>query len=151
MYLNNNSITQRGHNKYLLELRELARENRKNPTKTESLVWNTILKKNYLGFHFLRQKPINRFILDFYSPKLLLDIEIDGGSHFKKENHDNGRDKILATLGIKTIRISNESVINSLEKVFDKIKYEISLRSGEIISTPFLKGRCPKGRGIYKI
>lgn len=114
MKIYNNFLTQLGHNRYLLELRGLSRINRQNPTKAEALIWNMILRKKYLGYKFLRQKPLNQFILDFYCAKLLLDIEIDGDSHLYHKNRDNCRDQILSSLGIKTIRYNNEAVLKKL-------------------------------------
>ncbi len=132
MKLNTNPITLRGHNKYLLELRQLSRVNRNNLTKAESILWYQVLRKHYLAYKFLRQKPINRFILDFYSSKLLLDIEVDGDSHDNKLNYDQGRDQILANIGIKTIRYTNNEVIYYLDSVLQDIKYKINQRLYEI-------------------
>lgn len=133
MKLNNNSpITSRGHNKYLLELRNLSRENRKNPTPAESQIWHIILKKKYLGYKFLRQKPINQFILDFYCPKLLLDIEVDGDSHVNRKEHDIGRNQILSSIGIKTIRYNNDVILNNLCFVSEDIKIKINDRQNEL-------------------
>jgi very-short-patch-repair endonuclease len=72
------AMTKIGNFKYLNELRQLARQNRNNPTKSESLIWNSVLKNRKIDYLFLRQKPLGKFILDFYCSKLLLSIEIDG-------------------------------------------------------------------------
>lgn len=132
MKIYNNLLTQSGHNRYLLELRELSRINRQNPTKAEALIWNMILRKKYLGYKFLRQKPINQFILDFYCSKLLLDVEIDGDSHLYQKNRDNGRDQILSSLGIKTIRYNNEAVLKAINTVIDDLKIQINNRQNEL-------------------
>lgn len=121
-------ITERGNLRYLEELRELSRINRKNQTKTEAIVWYQILDNKKTGFKFLRQKPINRFIIDFYSRKLLLAIEIDGGYHKKRINYDNERDKYLDNLNIKTIRFTNEEVLNDLNKIKEEIMTVIKER-----------------------
>jgi very-short-patch-repair endonuclease len=136
-------ITRRGHLKYLEELRGLSRKNRKNPTKTENIVWYQILNFKKTGFKFLRQKPINRFVIDFYCKELLLAIEIDGNSHFKKQNYDEGRDKFMNNLNIKTIRFTNEEVLNNLNKVKDKIIKIIEERK-----TSLFKGGCPQDRWV---
>ena len=144
----NNPRTQRGHNRYLLELRQLARTNRNNPTPAESLLWNVVLKKKYLGYRFLRQKPLNRFILDFYSPKLLLDVEVDGDSHLPKKYYDLGRDRILLSIGIETVRYQNEMILESLENVSSDLRSKIEKRSNQLNISPLLKGRCPKDRRV---
>lgn len=127
-----NPITQRGHNRYLLELRQLARDNRKNPTKAEAQIWYHLLKDKYLGYRFLRQKPIDQFILDFYAPKLLLDVEVDGDSHLSKAYYDQGRDQKLLTIGIKTLRYSNNDILKKLNNVVEDLKIQISKRKDEI-------------------
>ena len=62
--------------KYLESLRILARRNRLNPTESEKYFWDEFLKDDRTGYRFLRQKPVSRFILDFYCSKLLLVIEL---------------------------------------------------------------------------
>lgn len=111
------AMTKRGNFKYLKELRLLARQNRKNPTKSEILIWNVVLKNRKMGYLFLRQKPIGRFILDFYCSKLLLAIEIDGDSHNIKQYLDRSRDIFFEQRKVRTIRFKNEEILNDLEKV----------------------------------
>lgn len=108
--------TKRGNLKYLDELRQLARNNRNNPTEAEKTMWN-ILRNKKLGFLFLRQKPMGKFILDFYCSKLMLAIEVDGDSHDNKKYLDKQRDLYLEQRGIKTIRFTNEEILNDIEKV----------------------------------
>jgi very-short-patch-repair endonuclease len=45
------------------------------------------------GYSFLRQRPIYKYIVDFYSPKLRVVIEIDGESHRDKFARDHIRQK----------------------------------------------------------
>lgn len=80
-----------GHTKYLEDLRGLAKQNRHQPTLAEKAFWYKI---KHFKPQFLRQKPISRFILDFYCPKLLLDVEIDGDYHQERKNYDRGREAI---------------------------------------------------------
>jgi hypothetical protein len=52
---------------YNINLTTLARENRKNPTKAESKIWNEVLRmRQFADYKFLRQKPIDNYIVDFY-------------------------------------------------------------------------------------
>ena len=125
------SRTKIGNLKYFEDLRQLSRNNRKNPTESEKLFWKILNYKKF-NLKFTRQKPIGRFILDFYCSKLLLAIEIDGGSHNKKENYDEGRDLYLEQRGIKTIRFKNEEIINNLEKVKKCLYQIISDRKNEL-------------------
>lgn len=139
-------VSRRGYLKYLEELRELSRENRKEATRSEDIIWYEILKNKKTGFKFLRQKPIKRFILDFYCKELLLAIEIDGSSHIKRKKYDEERDKFLKNLNIETLRISVGEVIKDI----NKIKYEIG-RYIEVRKVSLFKGKTPKGKGFKKV
>ena len=74
---------------YNASLKQVARDNRNNPTKAEIKTWEEVLSKKQTGYLFLRQKIIDNFILDFYCSKLLLAIEIDGSVHDNKQQKDN--------------------------------------------------------------
>ena len=99
----------------------MSKRNRKKPTQSEKIIWKEVLSRDQTGYRFLRQKPIDRFIVDFYCPKLLLAIEIDGGSHIKKKGRDENRDKFLKQIGITTIRFTNDEIINDIKLVKKKI------------------------------
>lgn len=128
----NEPVTQRGHNRYFTDLREICRVNRKKPTPAEALLWNVVLSKRILGYKFLRQKPLDQFILDFYCSKLLLAVEIDGGYHLGQKKLDHERDIKLSMIGIKTIRYTNDEVLKTLNLVRENLKQEILERSYEI-------------------
>jgi very-short-patch-repair endonuclease len=129
--------TQIANIKYLDELRILSRNNRKNPTDAEYKIWNTILNNRKLQQKFLRQKPIGKYILDFYCSKLLLAIEIDGDSHDKKYWQDKNRDWYMEIRGIKTLRFTNEQVLNKINEVFREILKVIKSREKELECSPF--------------
>jgi len=102
---------------YLNELTALSKRNRKNPTEAEQVIWKKVLMKRKTGYKFLRQKPINRFVLDFYCSELNLAIEIDGSWHDKKKGYDRARDRFLQHIGIETIRFTNEEILNDIDNV----------------------------------
>lgn len=112
--------TKRGNLKYLDELRQLARNNRNNLTEGEKAMWS-VLKNKQLGFLFLRQKPMGKFILDFYCSKLMLAIEVDGDSHDSKKYLDKQRDLYLEQRGIRTVRFTNKEILNDIEKVKNRL------------------------------
>jgi very-short-patch-repair endonuclease len=114
--------TKKYHLRYRDSLTWAARNNRETETDAEKIIWNGLLRRKKMGVKFVRQKPIDRFILDFYCSELCLAIEIDGGSHEVKEVRDILRDKYLKSYGITTIRIKNEDVVNDLDKVEKIIK-----------------------------
>ncbi len=123
--------TKRGNIKYLDKLREIARRNRRNPTQAEFVMWQ-YLRRNKMGYKFTRQKPIFKFILDFYCSELLLAIEVDGDSHDLKADYDLERDKYLERLNIKTLRFKNEEVLSNFLKVKDELLPLIKGRWSEI-------------------
>jgi very-short-patch-repair endonuclease len=121
-----------GNVRYFKELRDVARNNRNNPTVAEKVIWEHILKNKKTGYLFLRQKPLFRFIADFYCSELALVIEIDGGSHNNKKGFDESRDKFFKQIGIKTIRFTNDQVLNQLKQVENILKVSlVKGRNGE--------------------
>ncbi len=130
-----------------------ARQNRRFLTKTEWLFWHCVLKKKWLGYRFLRQKPIWNYILDFYCSKLLLAIEIDWVSHEESVEYDNKRDRYLDSLWIKTIRYRDEDVLKNMEWVIVDLESCIKKREKEMgRKKPLPFGRSPwKGEEVILI
>ncbi len=49
------------------DLKEKARDNRKNMNRPEAKLWYEILSnRKFLGYRFLKQKPVSDYILDFF-------------------------------------------------------------------------------------
>jgi len=132
-------LNRRGIFSYNLELKDFCRRNRRNPTEAEKKIWKEILCNNKTGYKFLRQKPIENFILDFYCSKLLIGVEIDGDSHYKKEQqrYDIVRTDILNALGIKLVRYTNDEVINNICGVYKDLIEQLRIRKDE---SPLVKG-----------
>ncbi len=108
---------------------QLARRLRKNMTKEEGILWNTYLRRYPL--RIMRQRPIDRYIVDFYCAKAKLAIELDGSGHYEfGEEYDRERDRVLGTYGIKVLRIPNNEVNRNLRGVCETIDAEIKKRSG---------------------
>jgi very-short-patch-repair endonuclease len=131
----------RYHYKNYREISLLARDLRKNPTRSEELVWEILRRKLFSGYRFLRQHPvfyridkewIEFFIADFYCSRLKLVIEINGEVHESRKDYDSERDAKLSNKGISVIRIKNEEVgdINLLiSKIISIIKSRESFLS----------------------
>ena len=115
-----------GNVNYYNELLDVSRKNRKQPTLAEKIVWEKVLMKKKTGYKFLRQKPIHRYIVDFYCSELNLAIEIDGNSHLVKKGFDSYRDQLLKQIGIITLKFTNDEVVNNIEKVRSAIMDYIS-------------------------
>jgi very-short-patch-repair endonuclease len=81
---------------------------------------------DFLSTHpkkFTRQKPLARYIADFYCAQARLVVEVDGDSHFSGagEQHDGRRTEELALLGIRVIRFDNLEVMQQFEGVCARI------------------------------
>ncbi|MDN5355002.1 MAG: hypothetical protein PWQ09_1758 [Candidatus Cloacimonadota bacterium] len=106
---------------YRSDLKQKARNNRKNMNKPEAKLWYEVLNKKRLGYKFLRQKPIKNYIVDFYCNQLKLAIEIDGMSHNKQMEYDTHREDCLKKLGIKILHYSNWQIMNNIDGVCEDI------------------------------
>jgi very-short-patch-repair endonuclease len=107
---------------YNPKLKEFARKLRNDSTFTEIMVWNYLKKKQLRGYDFDRQRPIDNFIIDFYSKDLQLAIEIDGESHYGNTERDKKKDKRLNELGVTILRFDDMEVRHQLDKVIEKIE-----------------------------
>ncbi len=100
-------------------------------TPQEKHLWYDFLK-NY-PIQFYRQRPIYRFIADFYCSKAKLVIEIDGSQHFSEEGleYDALRSEIINKFGVEVIRFSNYDIDNNFESVCRTIDKTVSERTSE--------------------
>jgi very-short-patch-repair endonuclease len=100
-----------------------ARELRKEMTPAERRLWQALRGNALDGAYFRRQHAIGTFILDFYCAKSKLAIEVDGGSHLKREVYDLERTRWLESEhGIRLIRFTNDNVLRSLDAVVEAIR-----------------------------
>jgi very-short-patch-repair endonuclease len=99
--------------------RELARRLRKTPTIAEARLWAELRRLRRQGYHFRRQVPIGRYIVDFACFKQRLIVEVDGIQHMTAigSRADAARDANLDWLGFKVLRFSNADVSGHLEGV----------------------------------
>ena len=109
-------------------LKPFARENRKNKTDAENLLWQNLRNRNISNSKFRRQHAIGGFIVDFVCIEKKLIIEVDGDYHEDDEQkkYDNTRTKYLQEEGFKEVRFKNEEVIKNISNVLDKIRKELS-------------------------
>ena len=109
------------HLPYQHHLIEKARKMRKNPTPAEKKLWQYYLRN--LPIRILRQKPIDRFIVDFYCATYKIAIEVDGEQHSTEDGiaYDAERSAILSGYGIKIIRFTNKEVTNNFDLVCQQI------------------------------
>lgn len=104
---------------YSKYLKQPARDLRKNMTMAEIKLWQRLKHKQLLGLQFYRQKPLLKYIVDFYCPSAQLIVECDGSQHHTVEGvlADQIRDYNLAQLGLFTLRFNNHQILNEIDSV----------------------------------
>ena len=104
-------------------LKVFARENRKNATLAESVLWEH-LREGVSGERFLRQHIIGDYIADFVSRHGGLIIEVDGGYHSepRQQEDDELREEYLEKRGYHIIRFTNEEVLYNIDNVLETIE-----------------------------
>ena len=114
------------HNK---ELTPLAKQLRSEMTKEERHLWYDFLRT--YPIRFSRQKVLGRYIVDFYSAKAKLVIELDGSQHYEtdREEKDAERTDFLNVYGLQVIRIPNQEVNENYEGVCAYIDAVVSRQS----------------------
>jgi very-short-patch-repair endonuclease len=106
---------------YKHTLVEKARQLRNNATFSEKLLWKYLKGKQILGYDFDRQKPIDKYIVDFFCNELMLVIEVDGITHDDKVNYDFKRQNDLERYGIKVLRFNALEVVQNIQSVIEAI------------------------------
>ena len=114
------------NNHYNKNLKEFARELRTTTvSKAEKYLWKAVLSRKQTGERFLRQRPIDHFIVDFFSPEFGLILEIDGSSHFNKGKYDLYRQQKLESFGYTFLRFYEGEVLQNIGAVKERIDFAI--------------------------
>jgi very-short-patch-repair endonuclease len=100
---------------------KLQRTLRKNMTNAEKALWQVLRGRQMSGCKFRRQHPFGDYILDFASLDIKLVIEIDGSQHGEQSEYDEIRTEELQAAGFHVLRFWNNSVLQNLEAVKEKI------------------------------
>ena len=85
------------------ETKARAKTMRQNPTSAEKALWQRLRRKQLMGFRFRRQKPIDRFIVDFYCREAGLVVEVDEPFHDSPDHkeYDAQRSRFLQAEGAR--------------------------------------------------
>lgn len=123
---------------YNKKLRPFARENRKNMTLGEILLWNNVLKKSALGVTFKRQRPMGAYILDFYAGQIRLAIEVDGYGHRFDAviQGDLLKSDWLEKNGIVLYRIPDQEIFQDLFNLKIRLYHKVTALLAEIEDPP---------------
>lgn len=87
-------------------------------TDAEEMLWKHLRKKQINNIQFYRQRPLGKYVVDFYCPKKKIVIEVDGSQHYHEKglNYDKDRTEFLEKVRkLKVLRFNN------IEGVIDKI------------------------------
>ena len=108
------------HRRQQLEAR--AHHMRYNPTQAEAILFAAIRAKRF-GVQFRRQVIIGEYIVDFYASSIRLVIEVDGPYHQQRlyVAADARRDRRLARMGYRVLRLSNEEVTQRLPAALQRV------------------------------
>ena len=103
---------------------ERAQSLRRSLTKQEFLLWRRLRNRQLEGFKFVRQEPIGPYYADFACRERQLIVEVDGSQH-AESTRDMRRDKALAALGYRVIRVWNNDVLNNIDGVLEMLLEEL--------------------------
>jgi very-short-patch-repair endonuclease len=108
---------------YNANLKDKARQLRKNLTDSETALWSHLRNKQILGIQFYRQKPIGEYIVNFFAPIAKLVVEVDGSQHMVGDHvqKDRIRSGYLASLGLKVLRFNSREVLKESDAVVEAI------------------------------
>ena len=98
-----------------------ARRLRREMTPWERKLWYCFLKT--YAVRFQRQKPIGKYIVDFYCASAKLAVELDGGGHYSPEEQkkDQHRTEQIEKQGVQVVRFCNTDVDQNFYEVCSTI------------------------------
>ncbi len=122
-----------------------ARKLRRSSTDVERKLWHRIRDKQVEGFRFRRQRPIEKYIVDFICLEARLIVELDGGQHAENVAHDQKRSAFLHERGYRVLRFWNSEVIENIEGVLERLREVLLLtRINPTLTLPLA------GEGTYR-
>ncbi len=111
------------------ELAAYAARMRHSPTRSEAALWAALSGRRVGGVQFRRQYVLGgRWIADFAAPAARLVVEVDGSAHCGRERHDARRDRALAALGWRVLRLEAELVLRDLPAAVRRVREALGAR-----------------------
>ncbi|WP_448573853.1 DUF1156 domain-containing protein [Trichothermofontia sp.] len=120
---------------------EVARQLRRQATKSEEILWQALRGAKLEGRKFRRQQPIGCFVVDFFCAAERLIVEVDGAVHDSQQELDRERQRLLESLGLRFLRLSAHAVETDLSTCLKQIEAAFTLHS------PDFSPLSPRGRG----
>jgi len=113
--------------------KQRCRELRKVQTMAETIFWQAVRNRKFMGLKFYRQYPIfvdfngkqTFFIADFFCFEKKLVVEIDGKIHDYRKENDALRTEIVNMKGIDVIRFKNEEIESNIGLVLKRLEEKL--------------------------
>ena len=124
--------------RYRPDLRSKQRCLRKNLTDAERVLWSRLRRDQVLGVRFYRGRPVGNYIVDFYSARASLVVEVDGSQHAHPKDavKERRRDAYLEALGLRVLRFNDLQVLREPDGVVQVIHRAVADRLGEGVESP---------------
>ncbi len=134
--------------------RDFARQLRQNSTDAERRLWSRLRDRRFSAYKFRRQAPVGEYIADFICYERRLIIELDGGQHYIRPDHDRKRDAWLRDQGFQVLRFPDNLLFKQLPTVLEVIwraleapPHEGKAASGPKATTPHPPSAPSPARG----
>jgi very-short-patch-repair endonuclease len=98
-----------------------ARALRRNETDVERKLWHALRGRQVVQLKFRRQVPIGPYVVDFVCVGKMLVVELDGGQHAIRRDHDAIRTRALEARGYRIVRFWNHEVVENIDGVLAQI------------------------------
>jgi len=104
------------------KLQLFAAQHRSSLTPSEAALWR-LIRAGQTGVWFRRQVVVGeRYIADFFAPQSRLVIEVDGAYHARRCSADVRRDRTLAKLGYRVLRLNAELILKHPDQALALIR-----------------------------
>ena len=94
--------------------RELARALRRRSTPSEAALWTLLRSAPFRRNRFRRQHLIGPYIVDFFSSRASLIVEVDGPIHESQVEYDAERQVELEGVGYRVLRVTADQVMTEM-------------------------------------
>jgi type I restriction enzyme M protein len=123
---------------------ERVRELRKKQTPAETVMWELLSDRRFMGLKFRRQHQIGEYVVDFFCNEQKIVIELDGPVHETTDQakKDKTRDAYLESIGMTVLRFRNEDVLSNPESTLKKIASNLPSPGG--------RGAGGEGVAVYR-
>ncbi|MEO8752452.1 MAG: endonuclease domain-containing protein [Casimicrobiaceae bacterium] len=104
-----------------------ARELRQAQTDAEAKLWWYLRDRRLAGHKFRRQYPFGRYVVDFVCIERRLIVELDGGQHVVRAEHDDRRTAFLSAIGYTVLRYWGDDTLLRTDGVLEDILMHLAL------------------------